>query len=315
MRHTFGIAFLAILGICFGAACAGVKGAPELLGGTPSTVPAVQHVFLVVEENHSYSSVIGNPVMPFLNSLATQYGLATDYFADLHPSLNNYFLLTTGKIVTQDGLPVPDSFSGTVSGDNIVRELISAGKTWKSYAQGLPGVGYTGGDVYPYLERHNPASYFSDVRNSTVQAANLVPITQFAADQANGALPNFSFIVPDAEHSAHDCPDGTQTCNDAVRLSNADNWLRTNIGPLVSSRLFQQNGLLVIVFDESFVTDIAFGGGHVAAIVVGPQVKRSYQSKTFFQHPSTLRLIVESTGAADFPGVSVVSPDMGEFFK
>ena len=37
-----------------------------------------------------------------------------------------------------------DSFSGPVSQDNIVRELIAAGKSWKSYAEGLPSVGYTG---------------------------------------------------------------------------------------------------------------------------------------------------------------------------
>ena len=40
-----------------------------------STVPASSHVFVVVEENHSYSSVIGSSSMPYLNSLASKYGL------------------------------------------------------------------------------------------------------------------------------------------------------------------------------------------------------------------------------------------------
>jgi phospholipase C len=50
-------------------------------------VPAFGHVFLLMEENHSYSSVIGSSSsMPYLNSLAAQYGLATHYFANTHPS-------------------------------------------------------------------------------------------------------------------------------------------------------------------------------------------------------------------------------------
>ena len=71
----------------------------------------------------------------------------------------------------------------------------------------------------------------------------------------------------------------------------------------------------MIVFDESFGSDVQFGGGHVAAIVAGPTVKKSFKSQTFFQHPSTLRLLVESSGAAGLPGLSAVAPDMGEFFK
>jgi acid phosphatase len=116
----------------------------------------------VVEENHSYRSVIGSSSMPYLNSLAKKYGLATHYYANTHPSIGNYFMLTTGKIITNN-----DGWTGTVSGHNVVRRLITAGKTWKSYAESLPSVGYKGGDVYPYSKHHNPFAYFSDVRNSS----------------------------------------------------------------------------------------------------------------------------------------------------
>src|ERR1700751_3764539 len=85
-------------------------------------------VFLLLEENHSFSNVIGNSAMPYLNGLASQYSLATQYYADTHPSIGNYFMLTTGQVVTND-----DNFHGTVDVDNIVRRLVSAGKTWKSY--------------------------------------------------------------------------------------------------------------------------------------------------------------------------------------
>ncbi|HEY2394281.1 MAG TPA: alkaline phosphatase family protein, partial [Candidatus Angelobacter sp.] len=133
-------------------------------------IPQSSHVVVVLEENHSYSSVIGSASMPYLNSLATQNGLATQYYANTHPSIGNYFMLTTGQIVTNN-----DALNSTVNVDNIVRHLLTAGKTWKSYAESLPSVGYTGNDVYPYFRHHNPFSYFSDVANSSVQKLNLVP--------------------------------------------------------------------------------------------------------------------------------------------
>jgi len=146
-------------------------------------VPLLGHVVLVVEENHSYSEVIGNSAMPYLNSLASQYGLATQYFANTHPSIGNYFMLTTGQVVTNN-----DLFTGTVNADNIVRQLIASGKTWKSYAESIPSPGYTGGDSYPYAKRHNPFSYFTDVVNSSSQVQNLVSLSQFNSDVANLSL-------------------------------------------------------------------------------------------------------------------------------
>ena len=270
----------------------------------------IGHVFLLVEENHSYSTVIGASSMPYLNSLASQYGLATNYYANAHPSIGNYFMLTTGQLVTTD-----DTFTGVVNADNLVRELIASGKTWKSYAESLPSVGYTGGDKYPYLERHNPFSYFSDVRNSSVQRQNLVPFTQFATDLGNSQLPVFSYIVPNAEHDAHDCPDGASNCTDSLKLSTADNWLKNNLGPLLSSPVFQKDGLLVIVFDEAATSDSSDGGGHVAMLVVGSAVKPAFQSSTLYQHQNTLRLLVNSTEAAAAPGSSATAGDMSEFLR
>lgn len=236
--------------------------------------------------------------MPYLNSLANQYGLATQYYADTHPSIGNYLMLTTGQIETTD-----DSFSGKITDDNVVRELTKGGKSWRSYAESLPSIGYTGSDVYPYFRHHNPFSYLSDVIG-TSQAKNLVPFSQFASDLASGNLPDYSFIVPNALNDAHD---GTLTA--------ADQWLKTNIDPLIKSPGFQKNGLLIIVFDESVLTDIAHGGGHVAMVIVGPQVKTGYKNSTDFQHQSTLRLTLSTLRVNSFPGAASAAPDMGIFFK
>ncbi len=70
------------------------------------SVPVFSHVFVVVEENHGYSSVIGSSSMPYLNSLASKYGLATQYYANTHPSIGNYFMMTTGQ--RQLGSPLLD---------------------------------------------------------------------------------------------------------------------------------------------------------------------------------------------------------------
>jgi acid phosphatase len=257
------------------------------------------HVFLVLEENHSYSEVIGNPQMPYLNSLASQGGLATQYFADTHPSIGNYFELTTGQQITND-----DAFTGVVSVPDVVTSLEAAGKTWKSYAESLPSVGYVGDDVFPYLRHHNPFSYFAEVQNSTNERSNLQPFSQFPIDLNNNQLPSFSFIVPNANDDAHD---GT--------LQQADQWLQTNIAPLLASATFQTDGLLIIVFDESEQSDLTLGGGHVAWVAVGPRLKKGFQSVKTYQHQSTLRLILNSLGATTFPGDAAAAPDMSEFFQ
>jgi phospholipase C len=274
----------------------------------PSPAPATDHVVLVVLENHSASQVIGSPFMPYLNSLASQHALAGNYFANTHPSIGNYFMLTTGNIVTND-----DNFSGTISGDNIVRALTGAGKSWKAYMESMPSAGYTGGDVYPYLKHHNPFAYLSDVLDSSPQAANMVPFLQFAADLNSNSLPSFAFVVPNAENDAHDCPGGAPTCPDSDKLAAADAWLKANIDPLINSSAFA-NSVLIITWDEGDEADVANGGGQVATVLVGPRVKNGFRSTTFFQHQSVLRLIVDLLSVSDHPGASASAPAMNEFF-
>jgi acid phosphatase len=154
-------------------------------------------------------------------------------------------MLTTGLTESFD-----DSFSGTISDDNVVRELVKAGKTWKCYAESIPAPGYVGADSGVYLRRHNPFSYLSDVQNSIAQAANIVPFTQFATDLANNALPQYSFIAPNVDDDAHN-----------RSLAQADTWLQSYvIVPLTASPAFQST-LPIITFDEGNQADLDHGGG------------------------------------------------------
>ena len=290
-------------------ASAQIPGSASINTSSTSTVKLsgaqVNHVFIVMEENHSYSDVIGNPAMPYLNSLASTYSVAQGYYANTHPSIGNYFMLTAGQIITNN-----DGYTQTVTVDNVVRELLAAGKSWKEYSEALPYQGYDGGDTGEYAERHNPLSYMSDVRNSPSQMQNLVPFPQLAIDIANHALPNYGFIVPDLLDDAHD---GT--------LAQADAWLQTNIAPLLSSPDFNTpgGGLLIIVFDESEDSDTEFGGGHVAWVAVGPNVNPAYPPSgslnpvTVYQHQSTCRFMLKLAGVTVFPGAAATAPDMNEF--
>jgi hypothetical protein len=279
-------------------------------GPSPSPSPrATDHVFVVVLENQSFSAVIGNPAAPFLNSLASQHSLATQFFANTHPSIGNYFMLTTGQLITND-----DSFSGTVADDNIVRALAASGKTWKAYMESIPSVGYTGQDVYPYRKHHNPFVYFTDVLSSPAALANIVPFPQIVSDLGAGALPRFAFIVPNEEHNAHDCPDGSNSCANNDKVAAADQWLQSNIGPLINNSGLA-NSVFIITWDESFGTDKANGGGQIATVLVGARVKPAFSSNTFFQHQSILKLALDLLGVSDHPGASANAADMSGFFQ
>lgn len=276
----------------------------------PGPPPIHGPVVLVVEENHGYASVIDNPLMPHLNGLARQYGLAIQYYANTHPSIGNYFEMTAGQIITN-----LDSFDGPVSDDNLVRHILEAGKTWKAYAESLPSVGYIGSDRGAYLHRHNPLSYFCDVTGRVDgthlcdgfagQRSNLVDFLQFREDVRNGHLPNFSFVAPNVNHDAHD---GT--------LAEADTWLGTNvIDPLLASPQFQQNGLLVVVFDEAEDSDSTFGGGHIPMVIAGPQVIPGHHGPTQYQHQSLLRMIATYLQIDSNVGEAATAAAMNEFFQ
>lgn len=266
---------------------------------------APKHVVLVMEENQSYSTVVGNTTdWPSLNSLISNGALATNYYANFHPSIPNYFMLTTGQFLTLN-----DNSTMVWNVDNLARRMLAAGISFKVYAEGITR-GYVGGNTGLYVIRHNPFAMLSDIANNA-QVANqsIWPFTQFATDLANGALPQFSFIVPNVNDDAHS---GTP--------HQADTWLQANIvQPLANYSAFQPNGngVLIVDFDESVTSDVTNGGGHVAPVFWGPVVKPGYKqtSMTLYQHPSMLHTIMDELGLPNPPAAAATAPSMSEFFK
>jgi len=74
---------------------AGNAGAGE--GPVPEGIPQLDHVFVIMMENHAYGQIAGNPQAPFLNGLMGSANLATNYFAIAHPSSTNYLEVTGGS--------------------------------------------------------------------------------------------------------------------------------------------------------------------------------------------------------------------------
>jgi hypothetical protein len=179
--------------------------------------------------------------------------------------------------------------------------------TWKAYCDSIPATGYLGGDTGDYASRHCAFPYLTDVQNSTEQVKNLVPFTDFSADLAANALPSLSFIAPNLCNDAHDCTIPGSTV--------PDDWLKANLPPLLNSPTFDQDTLLIFLWDEAD-NDSTHGGGHIEWAVFGAGVKQGYSqsSSTVYQHQSTLRLALSKLGVTSFPGDAASAPTMTEFF-
>ncbi|MGA9666619.1 MAG: alkaline phosphatase family protein [Gallionella sp.] len=85
---------IAVLGL-LGVALAGPVFAKE--GRVPQGIPHLDHVFVIMMENHGYSQIINNPNAPFINKYAQTANLAGNYFAVAHPSLTNYLEVVGGS--------------------------------------------------------------------------------------------------------------------------------------------------------------------------------------------------------------------------
>ncbi len=266
---------------------------------TPPPTVAAPHVFLIIEENRSYSSVY--PVgMPWLSQMGNKFGIATNYYSDQPGSLLDYLWLSSGSGETAYGCS-GGGCSQVIPSDNIFRELNRAGMSWKLYAESLPYAGFMGSSSGEYVKRHNPAAWYSDVVNSSTQQKKMVPFTQFATDLAAKALPNYSVIVPNLLHDAHD---GT--------MAMADQWLKQNITPLVNSSYLSAgaNGVLFITFDNGN----GDAQGQVYTAVLGPTVLKGIKISSHYRHENTLRTMMGLLGLNVFPGTSASASPMNGFF-
>lgn len=303
------LAALLIVGgsIAVGRSIAGQPAAPA----SPAVVPAFEHIFLIVMENHAYSQIIGDTVhAPYINNLAQQYGLATQYTAVTHPSLPNYLALAAGSTlgITGDCNPTGTGCSVHVpiNAPHIGDALDAAGKSWKSYQEsmpvpttGCPGLSRSG----RYSPGRNPFVYFADVQTDVARCrSHIVPYTELSTDLSAGVTPNFVFITPNLCNDMHDCS-----------IATGDGWLKTEVPKILGSTAFtRQKSLLIVTWDEDDFTSV----NKVATIFVSPYGKPSFSSAVAYNHYSLLKSIEQGLGAGTVSASTndVAATAMTDFF-
>lgn len=276
-------------------------------------VPRSSHVWIITEENHSYESIVGNPQMPYYNQLIEKYALATQFYSNQHSSLPALMWLVAGAPVEANN----NTNSCDHKDDNVVRELLKQGYTWKTYQENMPYPGFQGvygGADRTYYRRHNPLVDFSDVCPGTGQEKHSVPFSQLATDIAQGTTPNYAYITPNADEDAHN---GT--------LQAADHWLQDNLPAILALPEFAPggDGILFIVWDEGTLstdnrcsaTDSSGCGGRTANLVIGPQVKTGYQSTVTYHNEAVLKTVCAAMGLSPCPGAAQDADPMADVFK
>ena len=273
-------------------------------GGGGPLVPHYDHVFVVVEENHGFGDVIGNPAAPNLNDLARRYGLATGYEGVAHPSEPNYVaLLGGGTFGVADDNPY---YLNSVPRPSLISQLDRAHISWRAYLQGIPHAGYQG-ICYPafcngvpdkdplYVSKHDGIQNFTTSRNGA-DWARQVPIEQLRTDLRSRSVPSFGYVIPDECHDQHGDPPycldsgGTGGRQDQRLVATGDAYLGQLVQTITSAPFWARgNNAVVITYDEG--SDNAGGGGRVATVVVTSHGPRHVTDAATYNHYSLLATI------------------------
>lgn len=230
----------------------------------------LDHVFIIMLENHAADHVIGDPNAPFITALASTYGQATDYFGVTHSSEPNYIAATSGDTWwnnDDNGWAAGNEFPHT----NVVDELEAAHIPWAAYMQAMPTAGYLP-DSWPsssnalYVSKHNPFILYNDVRLNPARRDQIKPYTDMAADLNGPDAPRYVWISPDECSNMHGgiytavagypdtpCPynDTAGDANDESLKAKADAFVKGAVGTIMHSRAWTGNSVIFVVGDET----------------------------------------------------------------
>ncbi|MFC1413948.1 alkaline phosphatase family protein [Streptacidiphilus sp. N1-12] len=260
---------------------------PVAAKNVASTVPTPAHVVVVMEENHSYSDIIGNSGAPYFNSLAGQGALLTSSYGVTHPSEPNYMALFAGSTfgLTADTCPVNKGNTA-----NLGSELLAAGKTFKGYSEGLPSTGSTTCSSGKYARKHSPWVNFSNV-----PTADSLPFTSFPTNYAS--LPTLSFVIPNLNDDMHD-----------GSIATADSWLNSKLSAYATWAK-TNNSLLIVTWDEDDYSE----SNQIPTIVVGQGVKTGHYDETV-NHYNLLATLEQMYGLTPV-GSSATAPAITDIWN
>jgi hypothetical protein len=264
----------------------GERPRPGLPCGTGGARPRTyEHVIWIVFENQDYGSVIGSSDAPYTNLIAAECGLATNFFAEAHPSLPNYIAMTSGS--TQGITDDADPASHPLSVPSIFSQL---GSDWKSLQESMPS-NCLRSDFGDYAVRHNPAAYYTNV-NCAEQDVPLGPTPDVSA--------KFSFVTPNLCNDTHDCS-----------IATGDTWLSGFLPKITASPEYRERETAVfITWDE----DNGGSSNHIPTLVLSPFTRPGTQATARYDHYSMLRTTEALLGIHEFLGEAATATSMREDF-
>ena len=277
-----------------------------------SVVPNFDHIVVIMMENHSLGQILGNPDAPFMNDLAANYPVATNYFGITHPSLPNYMAPTGGDTFFTTNCSIANG-DCTAPAPNIADSIEASGRRWKAYMEDMPAPCFTG-DNYPvsfqppaYLEKHNPFIHFDNIRTNPARCSLIVPYAQLAADL--DALPDFVWITPDM------CDDMHDVCSPVGDVRLGDDWLRAETTRIQNSASCAppQMCLIVVTFDEGSSAFDPPEDNHVYTVFVKPG-PRPPDSNVLYNHYSLLSTIEASWGLPPLTVNDATATPMADMF-
>jgi hypothetical protein len=264
-------------------------------------------VFVIVMENHNWADILGNADAPYINgTLLPMASYAEQYYnpPGVHPSEPNYLWLEagTGFGIADDNLPAVNHQSTT---NHFVTQLRNAGISWKTYQENITGASCPTEDNYPYAPKHNPFVFFDDVLSGGCSAV-MRPFTELANDLSNGTLAHYNFITPNLINDMHDA--GPPLYNP---IKQGDTWLAQNLPMILQSAAYQNNGLILITWDEGENSS----DGPIGMIVLSPLAKGGgYHNAVHYTHSSTLRTLQKIFGVGPLLGGAATSVDLSDLF-
>jgi hypothetical protein len=285
-------------------------------------IPLFTHVFVILMENTSLSTLSAATNTPNLAAMKTKYATGSDYHGVAHPSLPNYVALVSGgtQSIACDCDPTGTActsstcniFSSTCACDqpttvkHVGDQIETAGKAWMAYAENM-GTACNTTSTSPYATKHVPFLYFDDVVKDTTRCpAHVVDYTGFNPDTA----PDFSFITPNLTDDMHD-----PVLGGATNLANGDMWIGPVVDKITKSASYTSGGLLVVVWDEDDNSGIPTADAPVPIFVMSPYAKSGgYMSATHGDHYALLRTFEEGLGISTYLGMASSATALSDYF-
>jgi hypothetical protein len=260
-------------------------------------LPRPDHVVIVIEENKSYSDVIGSKNAPYLNALARRGAVLSNFMAAHHPSQPNYIDFFAGSpLGVCDDTCVLTPFTAPNLGAAL---LATPGRSFAGFAEDLPKKPVC--DLNGFAKRHCPWMDFTNV-----PASATADFSKFPKDFRK--LPTVSIVIPNLTHDMHD---GKLV---PAEVKAGDRWMRARLGSY--ARWAQtHNSLLIVTWDEdsnekyriqcpASLINTTPPANQIPTIIAGQHVKRGSRSDTAYSHHDLLRTILDMYGIAPFAGAA-----------